>query len=1067
MTGDVEQAQQAIARAIALREQGKNEAVLRGEFQSRLRKIFPADEDESWIDHYGEGAEAHAVIGTTAGGAANRFVDNLVGSTTIEYEPDLRIPAKFEDGYRQVREYTAALVKKGVPVSQVRGVLSDTVVWRAYDVSIDPLLDPSTCTPDDVVLTEIAVLDTSDSSAGSAERLILFVRAHLARERSRPLYSDNLALDLGLVSQAYQRNASAITALVANGRENDSSIELASSLWSRFVDHLEGAVDEFRISPYVDELYLNILARLLSANALAQIALSSSDQELRSIIDGSYFRHEYQLENLVEVDYFGWIANAVHINDFLPIARAIQLDLYAYDFSWRPEEDLFGRLMAQLARRSQRKLLGQEWTPAWLARHLANQTLSNIPEGEQPQLMDMCCGSGAILAEIIKSARDAFELKDIDQLRNVATGFDIDPLAVALAKTTWVLSLIDEIKNAADPVTIPIYHADSLFAVTPVSASIPMLDEADTIDVTLDGQTVKLPSALVQPDYRELFDRLVDWAYDEARDIDGPSPTAENSEQVLASALANLQLTLPAALKDAIAAAILLLALRMKELAAAGRNGIWAFILRNTYRPGLLAGQFNGLVSNPPWLAMSALADNPYRDVLKQRADLYGVTPAGQSFLHLELGTTHLLHAVDRYLRPNAAIACLVPGTILNGTHHEKFRQRAYLHSRRQVPLKVDAVWHVESGTFKYPSVALIGTKAAILADADEAVASGGIVSPDGVEAIDFSERRLGDNRTAWALERAGKPASAQSGAEISKQGADIMPRRAVCIEILNASGAEHRVDTPSQDSPWHFAVRQAKELKYETFPGRVAPQFIYQMGQSENLLPFSLGEHRAPVALPALRGARGQWHFCTPTEIRRQGFKESARRFKQVNDKLTGEPLESRIDYRSKLSNQTFDEDSYLVVSGAGGTYICAACIPASEAERLVIDQTLYWQEVENEADAWFRTGFLNSDALTQAILPFNPEGDFGPRHIHTLPYQLMPTFDPLREDHKAVSELSNRIADAVADIIAGSDYLNDPLRRLSNRRSKLRAELAESQDMKDLNSLCAKILGVETADN
>jgi hypothetical protein len=30
--------------------------------------------------------------------------------------------------------------------------------------------------------------------------------------------------------------------------------------------------------------------------------------------------------------------------------------------------------------------------------------------------------------------------------------------------------------------------------------------------------TVKLPHALLQPDYRDLFDRIVDWAYDEALD---------------------------------------------------------------------------------------------------------------------------------------------------------------------------------------------------------------------------------------------------------------------------------------------------------------------------------------------------------------------------------------------------------------------------------------------------------------------------------------------------------------------------------------------------------------------
>src|SRR3546814_12159463 len=86
----------------------------------------------------------------------------------------------------------------------------------------------------------------------------------------------------------------------------------------------------------------------------------------------------------------------------------------------------------------------------------------------------------------------------------------IDPLAVSLAKTTWVVSLSAEIKAATKPIVIPVYHADSLFAVTPVSASVPLVGESDTIPVSLDGTTVHLPTALVQPAYREFFDKKID-----------------------------------------------------------------------------------------------------------------------------------------------------------------------------------------------------------------------------------------------------------------------------------------------------------------------------------------------------------------------------------------------------------------------------------------------------------------------------------------------------------------------------------------------------------------------------
>ena len=899
----------------------------------------------------------------------------------------------------------------------------------------------------------------------TAEWLIRFLRKHLAREKSRPLIVANLAFDFGLESSACKRSVDVLVGLVDAGRRADASVALATELWSHFVDHLEGEGGSFRIDAYVDEVYLTILARLLSANALAGTAIVSGDVQLRAILNGFHFRTSSQLDNLVEKDYFGWIAEPSHIGDFLPVARAIQRDFYAYDVSWRREEDLFGRLPAQLARRSQRKLLGQEWTPSWLARHLAERCLDGLPESEAPEIVDMCCGSGSILAEVIKAAKERYGYDDIVRLGSVVTGFDIDPLAVAFAKTTWVITLTNEINAAKGPITIPVYHADSLFAVTPVSTSLPMLGERDEIDIALDGQTVRLPAGMLQPSCRELFDRLIDWAYDEAQQHGGELPTADDARAVFDVAAVASGVTPSQDLREASAQAVLALARRMKELADAGRNGIWAFILRNTYRPSLLAGRFNGLVSNPPWLAMSALADNPYRELLSRRAALYGVKPAGQSFFHLELGTTHLLHAVDRYLKPGAAVACLVPGTILNGHHHERFRQRRYIGSERPVPFNVTEVWQIAHGTFKYPGAALIGTKTINVADAYDPVGVGAVTRQDEVEIVDFAIREIGMSRTAWVHEKNGLRAALAGGEETFIQGADIMPRATVCIDILNEAGNEYRVNTPTPGSRWHFALKRAKEVKEEKFPGYVAPCFIHRMAQSENLLPFVFGPHRAPVAIPACRDEHGVWQVFKPADIRRMGFTRTARRFAWIDEKLAtigDRTLAYRIDFRRKLSIQNFGNDGFVVMSGAGGKYICAACMPVGEAATLVIDQTLYWQVVVDENDAWFKVGFLHSATLTEAILPFNPEGEFGPRHIHTLPCRLMPPYDSANEVHRAVAEAARTVGREAAAIAENDDYIGDPNRSLPVRRRKLRERLAERESFQELDRLCGTILGI-----
>jgi hypothetical protein len=231
-----------------------------------------------------------------------------------------------------------------------------------------------------------------------------------------------------------------------------------------------------------------------------------------------------------------------------------------------------------------------------------------------------------------------------------------------------------------------------------------------------------------------LFDRIVDWAYDEACDAQAKGNIShlkeEDSEQFVKGAAEASGATVSKKLFDVLVPAVHRLLRRMAELAVANRNGIWAFILRNTYRPGLLSGQFNGLVSNPPWLAMSGLADNPYRAVLTARAKLYGIRPAGQSFLHLELGTTHLLHAIDRYLKPGSSVACLVPGTVFNGNHHEPLRQRKFLISDRPVPFEIKEIWQVAPSTFKYPGAAVIGFKRSKVAGLRAKPISGFLASP-------------------------------------------------------------------------------------------------------------------------------------------------------------------------------------------------------------------------------------------------------------------------------------------------------------------------------------------------
>ena len=1069
MADNVGAAQHMISRCSRLRNEGRPEAVLRSELASRLRQIFPETADQLWIDHYTEGTEAGTRIARHDGGLSPRFIDNLIRSTVIEYEPDLRSEARWNQGYQQVREYAAGAIRSGIPISQVRGILSDTVDWYVFDVRLEAGISPTSCSPEDIVLSEVDVLKAENADRSTAERLIGFLRKHLAREQSRPLTAMFIAGDLGLESAAYSRHAAALLRLVESGRGADSSIVLATDLWSRFVDYLEGMEGEFRAPAYVDEAYIAILARLLCVNILQERACLSNDAELSDILTGRYFEDRFHIHNMVEQDYFGWMLRPEYLPQVLPVAREIQVDLYAYDFSVVQEEDVFGRLMAQLARRTQRKLLGQEWTPHWVARALAERCLNLLPDSESPCFVDMCCGSGSIMSEVIKATRTGRPDVPFEILATAVTGFDIDPLAVMLAKTTWVATLAEEIRASAAHVVVPVYHADSLFAATPITRELPMPGDTTEVIIELDGQRVSLPASLISPDFRSLFDEIIDWCYDEARaaqEAGDHNPISEARARQLIDALVNRQdLDLSDEIRQRIGRAIYQLARRMGELAVSNRNGIWAFILRNTYRPGLLAGQFNGLVSNPPWLAMSQFADNPYKEQLSARALVYGIKPGGAAHLHLELATTHLLHAIDRYLKPGAVVACLVPGTVFNGQHHAKLRDAAYLGADRSVAFELQEVWGIAPGTFKVRSAALVGVKRRSTFDVIRSDPSGAVATEDGVRCVPLMVRRLG-RRTAWVLGGSTSTVTAGSN-EVPPQGADLMPRPAVVVEVINQSGIEWRVRTPGRHDPSYFSVKGAKKLQGRTFNGSVANCFIHRMVQSLNLLPFTLFGNFVHIAIPARRDDAGQWEILDAAAIRTEGFNLTARRFQRIDHAMADDgvvkPLHAKIDERNKLSLQVFPPNHYLVLNGAGGGVACAGFLSLAEYPDIVVDQTLYWTLVTSEEEAWYRVGLINTDALSEeAIREFNPEGELGPRHLHTLPNRVIPPFDPGNLDHIEVSALARQLSDLAGPIISADQNIADPIKPIASRRRRLRNKLKDLDEYAALEDVAAAVLGV-----
>jgi hypothetical protein len=1083
---NVQAAQTHLAEAKRLIGEGKAEDVLRHNLSSRLPEIFP--DRPWWVEYHILGTEKHVKF-EKGGKVRSGFVDALVGATAIEYEKDLSNPTIFDTGLGQVKDYCASLLNEGDLKKLIVGVLSDTLRWRAYRIKeVRPLSSVQGATKYGREHLDLEEIDQQDfSAAGTREAMLLgeFLTKHLGREGARRLDAETLSFDLGFESRFCRRHIAGIRSLVDKAfASNKDYADLIEKLWTDFVSYLgsSGATGGFDRETYVAELYIMSLAKLLCANVLEVKALASDDGKLASILDGQFFKVR-GLANLVEYDYFGWLTESPHLDSLLPVARAMQDDLRAYDFVSAPAEDIFGALMAQLANRSQRLLLGQELTPAWLAEKVVGKVFDELPGDDDPRLVDMCCGSGAMVVEAVKLAAKRLEAAGVaagaagmKRLSMVITGFDIDPLAVILAKVGWVLAARAWLAGLSPgEISIPVYHADSLFAATPLAKTVDADSGATHYELRLDDKVLGLPGFLVSSKHRGLFDTLLDRGYTMAMaSADQASSTLTGAavETLVRQALEESGDNLTAEEEAETLAFCKGLLDSLDALQRAGRNGIWVFVLRNSYRPGLVTGQFNGLVSNPPWLALSKVADNPYKDALRVRAEDYGIKPEGSSHLHIELATIFLLHAIERYLASNAVVGCVLPESVLSAHHHNPFRKADYLGARKPVPFIVNEIWRVEKGTFKNEAIVLFGHKNI---PAPAGAIPGKLASPAGLANLTFHRVSQG-RRTAWA-----DKAAAGAGkygffnpAEF-REGADVMPRTLVFHGCTRVPGMASKWNLRAIDrstGALRYLVSGAKKYKaFNLTANSVDDKFVFDVLLSHQLTPFSMGDP-AKGFLPIEKNEVGQWISVPETSLAAFGaatFQAFDAIFKAIGPTFTSQQYFEKLDSnRRKLSSQSLPTEGWLVFMGAGGDLVCAAHRGAQtyRADKTVIDQTLYWAAVPTEDEALYLIGLLNSEAVNLVIKEFQPRGQFGARHVHKVPLGATPPFNPADVAHAdVVVKTRNLLADwnALNAMDPGIPVLLNPNNsKLQIRRAKLRLKLKGLNSYADYELACKSLYGV-----
>ncbi|GAB1088654.1 MAG: N-6 DNA methylase [Shewanella algae] len=1086
------QAQQCLSECWSHINDGAHEATIRSVFNSHLR-IIAGTPLPWWAKEHFEKTEA-ALKSTRGNRFVTGFADNLVGLTAIEYEKDLSNQKIFDEGFSQVKEYVAGLLNKNAPADNIRGILSDTVRWYAYEIdSVSATAVSSKIAGADVTLkpaSKIHSIDCSKSDEYAARQLHQFLEVHLGRDSGQILSAKTLKDIIGLESAFGEKFLLKSESIVDKAFTHDPGYALmVQKLWSNFVSFVatsDAHVGAFDKQAYVFELYLLTVAKLIAANVLKGEAIVSPKSELIEIINGGFFKAQ-GISNLVEYDYFGWLTNKPHIDGLVELSGEIQKVLKAFNFSFLQAEDLFGQLVMQLAERTQRLLLGQEPTPGWLVTKLVSSLTGRIDPDQPWRLVDPCCGSGAFIVEVVKnkiqdSAFDVLSNEKKNQvLSQVITGFDIDPLAVILAKVSWLVAVRPSISafNSAFPVSIPIYHADSLFATTPLSQTVTVNRKG--FQLILDDQQVDLPEFLVTPEFQGFFDEYVEGLYQLAHKYSGIASTSTIDKShiytVLDSAIVNTATTLSISQRSESELFGYVFCSVLYDLENRGRNGLWLYMLKNGYRPALVRGQFNGVVTNFPWLALSKLSDNPYTSVLQRMTSEFNLRPQSQSAIHLELATIFLVHAAKHYLQDGGHVAAVVPNSVIQGDQHAPLRSGEFRKGANSVQLNFVEVWDVGKETFGKTNLAaaLIGKKGHL----ESGALTGRFVSESHVDVTYPLHLSTLKKRNAWTKT---KVVLTGGGSFDFEQGADIMPRTPWFHEVsdLVGPGGIKKLDIQPisrANSKFKYLISSPKKCKdFRAVATTVSSDWGFEVLTSAHLLQFLVNDPATAILPLKRRDTLGR--VIKQAEVSAFAADRAAdNHFSRVFAALKAADgwnvdsidldyvFDERLNVRNKITKQEFSSGDLLVVYSASGDYPAAAkfTVTPGTADKLIIDQTLYWMVVNDNEQADYIVGLMNSSRLSEVIRPFQPAGLQGRRHLHLIPPSVIPEWDPSNQLHVDVIATTRALFSELELAIQNCPDIRHVVETpsvVSRRRTALRKLLATLPSYDAYEKACALVV-------
>ena len=906
-------------------------------------------------------------------------LDALIGRTVFEAKSDL--DREWPDVERRMPDYLADRERE--EGEKFVGLASDGRRWAVFE------LQGGKC---------VKVKQT-DLDPDKPEAFLAWLDGVIALKSSLPPDPLTVRIELGQDSIAFRRAYEKLK-LLWEMLKHDPAVSLKRQLWQQLLKLVYGRHVEN------DSLWFQHTFLVVVAKSIALAVLDMREDDPKRLLSGEALRAA-NIMGAVESDFFDWVIAVPEGED---LVRRIIAHVRRFRLQ-EVESDVLKILYESLIDRDERHGLGEYYTPDWLAAKVVRQAVDRPTE---QKVLDPACGSGTFLFHAVRRFVAEAEDGDMkpemwaDEACKHVMGTDIHPVAVIIARVTYLLALAPALAKRVGAISIPVFLGDAMqlsisemIGGKELTIRVPPPPAGEGRSGEIDG------NGREQLDFPDTFCRdpgLFDKAIERMRTGSEAGMTRPQIERALTQITREYY---KREITEEEMHAITDLGktyVTFDRLRREGRDSVWAYVARNLSRPLALSsggGWANVLVGNPPWVAFRHMSEDlqkRFKELAKQELVYVGGKLATQN----DLCALFTVRAVALYLRGAGRIGFVLPMAVLSRGQFDRLRSGAY-HSAR---VHWDEVWTMDESVyplFPVPACAVFGRRRNASHPLPSTVRaySGSLPIRDAPEDIADKRLRVAEDVPAQQV------ASFEGGSIYRKKfrnGATLFPRSLCLVERspVGRLGGD-------KSMPLVRSRRNSLEKKpWKTLPGienKVEVEFLRSVLLGESILPY-----RVFQAFEGVVPATAQGEVLDSQKAGHLGFDGlngwmvSAERAWN-GDRPAEKSLAQQFDYYGKLGAQ-FPISPLRVVYAKAGTQP-AACIVRDRDS--VIDHKLYWMALESEPEAQFLVAVLNSETARSRTEARQSRGLFGARDFDKVIFSLpIPRFDAANPLHQQLANIS-----------------------------------------------------------